>query len=486
MVFTTHLFVFYFLPFVLLLYYAWPNRRYRLLLLASVSYCFYAWANPPWALIMFFSTVQDYVCGVFLYKLSGLPMDGEEYPVLPKEMQRTRGQKIALACSIVGNLAVLGFFKYYDFTADNLNRVADGVGLGDGWIPVLQIALPVGVSFYTFQSMSYAIDVYRGEARPMRGLINFICFETFFPHLVAGPIVRYADLAEQMRHRTHSYDKFARGVAFFGCGMAKKILIANALAPIADMAFGVNHLYWYDAWFGIAAYAFQIYFDFSGYSDIAVGLGLMFGFLVRENFMSPYQSRSITEFWRRWHISLSNWLRDYLYIPLGGNRGGSVRTYFNLLVVMLLGGFWHGASWTFLIWGAIHGSMLAFERLIGKNAAYRWLPGPLRTAITFAIVCIAWVFFRAPSISIAVGYLRAMFGDASALSGQNLIRGDFYNPLGVGVFLIAAALVWQAPRTWKFTQELTVERAWACMILLAISVVTMWSQTSNPFLYFQF
>ncbi len=485
MVFTTHLFVFYFLPFVLLLYYSYRNPRYRLILLASVSYCFYAWANPPWALIMFFSTVQDYVCGVFLYKLSGLPMEGDEYPVLPKEMPRNRGQKIALACSILGNLAVLGFFKYYDFSAENLNRVAEGLG-GAGWIPILRIALPVGVSFYTFQSMSYAIDVYRGEARPMRGLINFICFETFFPHLVAGPIVRYADLAEQMRHRTHSYDKFARGVAFFACGMAKKLIIANSLASIADTAFGVNHLSWYDAWFGVGAYAFQIYFDFSGYSDIAVGLGLMFGFLVRENFTSPYQSQSITEFWRRWHISLSAWLRDYLYVPLGGNRGGGVRTYFNLLVVMLLGGFWHGASWNFLIWGAIHGCMLAGERLLGKNSLYSRCPAPVRIGVTFAIVCIAWVFFRAPTLTGAAAYVRAMFGDPSALEGDTLVRSDLYNPLGVAVFVAAGVLVWVAPRTWKFTQELSFERAAACMLMLVISIVAMWSQTSNPFLYFRF
>ena len=213
---------------------------------------------------------------------------------------------------------------------------------------------------------------------------------------MAGPIVRYADLAEQMRHRTHTYEKFARGVAFFACGMGKKILIANPLSHIADTAFAANYLHWYDAWFGVVAYAFQIYFDFSGYSDIAVGLGLMFGFLVVENFVSPYQARSITDFWRRWHISLSSWLRDYLYVPLGGNRKGAARTYLNLMMVMLLGGLWHGASWNFVIWGAIHGSMLAFERMQGKNSPYRHLPAFLQVAVTFAIVCIAWVFFRRP------------------------------------------------------------------------------------------
>jgi alginate O-acetyltransferase complex protein AlgI len=432
---------------------------------------------------MFLSTLQDYVCGLVLYKLSGLPMEGDQCPFLPKGEPRTRGQKIALIVSIVGNLGLLGFCKYFDFTAENLNRLAACLG-GDSWVPVLQIALPVGISFYTFQSMSYAIDVYRGDGRPMRNLIDFICFETFFPHLVAGPIVRYADLAEQIHQRTHSYEKFARGVAFFACGMAKKLLIANPLAGVADAAFSANHLDWYDAWYGIVAFALQIYFDFSGYSDIAIGLGLMFGFLVVENFVSPYQAQSITDFWRRWHISLSNWLRDYVYIPLGGNRKGPARTYLNLMTVMLLGGFWHGASWNFVIWGAIHGCMLVAERF-GRPQAAPW-PAPLRIIVTFAIVCLAWVFFRAKTLAAALAYLRAMFGDPSALTGGSLAANELYDPVAAIVMLLAVVLVWQAPRTWRFTQQLSVERAWLCMILLAVSVLAMWSQTDNPFLYYRF
>lgn len=474
MVFSSPSFLFAFLPLAMALYFAARGMAAKNLILLILSLLFYAWGEPVMVLVMVGSIGFNFT--------AARAIDGRQGAA------RLRALWVAIAV----NLAALAVFKYADFLvrdADAVLRMVGGphIGMKRG-----QIALPLGISFFTFHALSYLIDVYRRRFPANASLRQTALYIAFFPQLIAGPIVRYRSIARRLAFRRHSWGRASAGLRLVVIGLAMKVLAADPLAPLADAVFdhaaapgsaGPGLL---AAWIGTAAYTLQIYFDFAGYSTIAVGLGVVFGFSLPRNFNRPYRSRSITEFWRRWHISLSNWLRDYLYIPLGGNRGGSVRTYFNLLVVMLLGGFWHGASWTFIIWGAIHGSMLAFERLIGKNAAYRWLPGPLRTAITFAIVCIAWVFFRAPSISIAVGYLRAMFGDASALSGQNLIRGDFYNPLGVGVFLIAAALVWQAPRTWKFTQELTVERAWACMILLAISVVTMWSQTSNPFLYFQF
>jgi alginate O-acetyltransferase complex protein AlgI len=334
--------------------------------------------------------------------------------------------------------------------------------------------------------MSYAIDVYRGEARPMTNLMDFCCFEALFPQLVAGPIVRYADIAEQMRHRTHTAEKFARGVAFLACGMAKKVLVANPMGHVADTAFAAAGLHWYDAWFGVVSYAFQIYFDFSGYSDMAVGLGLMLGFLFIQNFDAPYRAESITDFWRRWHISLSTWLRDYLYIPLGGNRRGTFRTYANLMVVMLLGGLWHGASWTFGIWGAVHGGMLVIERLQGKASAYRSLPRPLRTGITFAIVCIAWVFFRSDTLGAAVDYLSSLFGAGRVTEASELAAGVMYTPYHVVMFLIAVLLVWRAPQSWTFTRNLTLGRAVACLLFFAVSVLLMWTQTENPFLYFQF
>jgi len=334
--------------------------------------------------------------------------------------------------------------------------------------------------------MSYAIDVYRGEARPMRRFTDYLCFEAFFPDLVAGPIIRYAALEEQMRVRQHTLDKFARGVAFFAFGMAKKILIANPMGHIADTAFAAGALTVKDAWFGLFGYAFQIYFDFSGYSDMACGLALMMGFVLIQNFDSPYKSRSITEFWQRWHISLSTWLRDYLYVPLGGNRRGQRRTYVNLMTVMLLGGLWHGASWNFVLWGALHGGMLAFERAQGKDSVYARLPEPVRVALTFVIVCLGWVFFRAKTIGQAGAYMRSLFGAARAGVASHALAGPLYTRYHLAMFVVAAALVWGAPNTWAFTSRLSAPRAIGALGLLALSILMMWTQSANPFLYFQF
>jgi alginate O-acetyltransferase complex protein AlgI len=298
--------------------------------------------------------------------------------------------------------------------------------------------------------------------------------------------VRYADIAQQMRYRTHTSDKFARGIAFLACGLGKKILLANPLGHVADAAFAASGLHWYDAWYGIVAYALQIYFDFAGYSDMAVGLGLMLGFLFIQNFNAPYSAASITDFWRRWHISLSTWLRDYLYIPLGGNRKGEFRTYANLMVVMLLGGLWHGASWNFIIWGAIHGAMLASERLQGRDSPYRHLPRPVRVGVTFAIVCVAWVFFRADSLPEAVAYLRSMFGLAPVTSGSVVLASLMYTRYHMLVFALAVAVTWGAPQSWTFTRTLTWPRSAFCTAVLAVSLLFMWTQTENPFLYFQF
>lgn len=491
MVFTSHVFLFYFLPLVLGLYYLLPFRA-RTALIAVSSYVFYGWANPIWAVLMFFGSGVDYICGVGLLKLSGLPDEPSGLPpVIDRRLPRTRKMKALLVVSIVTNLGLLAVFKYTGFVAENLNHLAQTVGLGPNTVPVLHLVLPVGISFYTFKAMSYAIDVYRGEARPMRRFTDYLCFEAFFPDLVAGPIIRYAALEEQMRVRRHTLDKFARGVAFFAFGMAKKILIANPMGHVADTAFAAGTLHAPDAWFGLLGYAFQIYFDFSGYSDMACGLALMMGFVLIQNFDSPYQSDSITDFWRRWHISLSTWLRDYLYIPLGGNRKGERRTYLNLMTVMLLGGLWHGASWNFVLWGAIHGGMLAFERAQGKASVYRRLPRPVRVALTFGVVCLSWVFFRAKTLGQAVGYLRSLFGVASfgaatVTAAADLPAGAMYTRLHVSVFLLAGLLVWGMPNTWTFTARLSLPRAAGALTLLALSVLLMWTQSVNPFLYFQF
>jgi alginate O-acetyltransferase complex protein AlgI len=485
MVFSSQIFLFYFLPIVLLLYYLVPFRA-RTALIAVSSYVFYGWANPIWAVIMFFGSSVDYVCGLALLKLSGLPDDGPLPPVIGPSVPRTRGMKIVLAISIVTNLGLLGVFKYAGFVAENVNALGRLLGVRAGLLPVVHLVLPVGISFYTFKAMSYAIDVYRGDARPMRRFTDYMCFEAFFPDLVAGPIIRYAAMEEQMRLRRHTWDKFARGVAFFALGMGKKILLANPMGHVADSAFSAGALHAHDAWFGLLGYAFQIYFDFSGYSDMAVGLALMMGFVLIQNFDSPYKADSITDFWRRWHISLSTWLRDYLYIPLGGNRKGSGRTYANLMTVMLLGGLWHGASWNFVLWGAIHGGMLAFERAQGKNSVYGRLPRPVRVGLTFLIVCLSWVFFRAKTLPEAVSYFRSMFGAAHAGPAADVAAGAIYTPYHAAMFVLAALVVWAAPTSWVVTGRLSAPRAAASLALLALSVLMMWTQTVNPFLYFQF
>jgi alginate O-acetyltransferase complex protein AlgI len=486
MVFTSHVFLFYFLPLVLGLYYAAPFRA-RTALIAVSSYVFYGWANPIWAALMFFGSSVDYVCGIGLLKLSGLPDEaGGLPPVIGPQVPRTRQMKALLVTSIVTNLGLLAVFKYTGFVGENLNALARTLGLSAHAVPVLHVVLPVGISFYTFKAMSYAIDVYRGDARPMRRFTDYLCFEAFFPDLVAGPIIRYAALEEQMRVRRHTLDKFARGVAFFAFGMAKKILIANPMGHIADTAFGAGALHAGDAWFGLLGYAFQIYFDFSGYSDMACGLALMMGFVLIQNFDSPYQADSITDFWRRWHISLSTWLRDYLYIPLGGNRRGEGRTYVNLMIVMLLGGLWHGASWNFVLWGAIHGGMLAFERAQGKASFYRRLPRPLRVAITFLVVCLAWVFFRAKTLGQGLAIFRSLFGLAATSAASDAPAGAMYTRFHVTIFALAAILIWAAPNTWTFTARLPALRALGALGLLALSILIMWTQSANPFLYFQF
>ncbi|MBU0679480.1 MAG: hypothetical protein KJ626_15375 [Verrucomicrobia bacterium] len=318
MVFSSHLFLYYFLPLALLLYYALP-RRWQHGMLTVLSYLFYGWANPLFVLILLTSTIIDYFCGLVI-AFGGFRWRGEA-PMQDPLASRTRLQRTAVVISVCTNLSLLGFFKYFNFAVDNLNALATALGL-PGLETVLRITLPLGISFYTFQSMSYTIDVYRGHARGLRNFVDFACYVSMFPQLVAGPIIRFSEIADQLARRGYSVTKFARGVAFISLGLAKKILLANPCGKIADVAFDSGAIATLDAWYGAAAYTFQIYFDFSGYSDMAIGLGLMLGFVFPKNFDSPYLSQSITEFWRRWHISLSSWLRDYFYIPLGGNRKG--------------------------------------------------------------------------------------------------------------------------------------------------------------------
>ncbi|MBL7039407.1 MAG: MBOAT family protein [Pirellulaceae bacterium] len=459
MVFSSHLFLFYFLTASLALYYLSP-RWLKHLTLTAVSCVFYGWANPLFVVLMFVSTLIDYLCGLAMLGQWRPSMWRSPIPKLPPGAPRTKLQRWVLAISIVSNLSLLGFFKYINFFTFNYTALVESVGLtGMGIEDVLKVTLPLGISFYTFQSMSYTIDVYRGDARAIRNPIDYWCYVAMFPQLVAGPIVRFKEIADQLRERTHTIEKFTRGIAFLGLGLGKKILLANPCGKVADMAFDAGSIGYLDSWVGAVAYAFQIYFDFSAYSDMAIGLGLMMGFMFAKNFDSPYLSQSITEFWRRWHLSLSNWLRDNLYFPLGGNRKGTVRTYINLALVMLLGGLWHGASWNFVIWGAIHGLMLILERLGGKKAFYGRLPGFAKVAITFVIVCFAWVFFRATDLPTAVQYCGSMLGLTTPQPGAGLIGGLIYQPYYTVSMLLAAIVVWFCPQTWDFTRKITWTKA---------------------------
>jgi len=485
MVFSSHLFVFYFLPLALAVYYVLP-RRTRHLGLTVLSYGFYGWANPTFMALMLGSTVVDYFCGLAIAGRLGRrwrePIDS-----LPRGGERRRSQRIAVAVSVFTNLSLLGFFKYFNFAVDGFNTLVASLGWMDLQLDsVLRVALPLGISFYTFQSMSYTIDVYRGEARALRNFVDFACYVSLFPQLVAGPIIRFSEIADQFEHRTETLTKFARGVAFLSLGLAKKILLANPCGKVADTVFDAASALPLDAWIGAVAYAFQIYFDFSGYTDMAIGLGLMLGFVLPKNFDSPYKADSITDFWRRWHLSLSNWLRDYLYIPLGGNRRGPRRTYINLLVVMVLGGLWHGAAWNFVIWGGFHGVLLALERARGKRSLFDPLPRPLRVAGTFSLVLFSWVLFRADSLSRAGEYLADMLGFGPRHDGALLLEGVIFQPYYLASLGVASVVVWGAPQTWDWTRSLPLWRALICLGILWLALAALTTQAYNPFIYFIF
>jgi alginate O-acetyltransferase complex protein AlgI len=461
--------------------------------LTLASYAFYGWSNPAFMGLMLFSTLVDYLCGLAIAGRLGAALGrGRGTPIerlapLPGAGPRTRGQRVAVAVSVVTNLGLLGFFKYFNFAVDSYDGLLEAVGLGGLAIgSVLRVALPLGISFYTFQSMSYTIDVYRGQSAALARFVDFACYVSMFPQLVAGPIIRFSEVADQLAERRHTLEKFARGVSFFALGMAKKVLLANPCGQVADAAFAAGSLGPLDAWYGVVAYAFQIYFDFSGYSDMAIGLGLMLGFVFPKNFDSPYRAESITDFWRRWHISLSTWLRDYLYVPLGGSRKGPARTYVNLALVMLLGGLWHGAAWTFVAWGGFHGLLLAVERARGKRSLFAGLPRPARVAGTFLLVLVSWVLFRSPTLGHAVRYLGDMAGLGEVGAAAGLVAAVVGSPFSLGVFALAAVTVWALPQTWDWTRRLTPARAATAFALLWAALATLETQGFNPFIYFIF
>jgi alginate O-acetyltransferase complex protein AlgI len=490
MVFSSYLFLFYFLPVALAVYYLLSRAGNRVLNYSLIffGYLFYGWANPKFIFLMAATTVVDWLASVVIAHGTWRLWEVWRAPVVALERggERNRVQRWAIVLSVVSNLASLGFFKYFNFGVDSYNELVGALGWPEGqWESVFRVVLPLGISFYTFQSLSYTIDVYRGDAKAMKHFGDFSCFVSMYPHLVAGPILQFSFLAEQLEGRRLTMDKFARGVAMFALGMGKKVLLANPCGKIADTVFEAAGPGVVDAWYGVTAYAFQIYFDFSGYSDMAIGLGLMLGFVFAKNFDGPYWSGSLTEFWRRWHISLSGWLRDYLYVPLGGNRRGEVRTYVNLMVVMLLGGLWHGASANFVIWGGIHGGGLALERWAGKRGWAGMGPVVVRRVMTFLVVCVAWVFFRAVDLGSALRYLGSLCGMGRE-EGSVLIGGLIWQRYYWVSFAVAAVVVWGMPQSWDLTRRITWGKfLWIAAVFLA-AVAMLFAQSYNPFIYFIF
>jgi alginate O-acetyltransferase complex protein AlgI len=468
MVFTSHIFIFYFLPLFLAVYFNLP-RGWRNLWITAASYVFYGWWQPWFVCLMMFTTVMDFIWG----------------KVITHPGATGAQRKLAVAACVVTNLTFLGFFKYYMFAAETLNQFRAKVGAEP--FRVLTVVLPIGISFYTFHSLTYIIDCYRGHATPAKSFTDFSAFVALFPDLVAGPIIRYKTLSDQLTSRDHTVSRFASGVSIFIVGFAKKILLANPMGGVADVVFNAAHPFPLEAWVGVLAYAFQIYFDFCGYSDMAVGLGRMIGFEFLKNFDAPYRSASITEFWRRWHISLSSVLRDYLYLPLGGNREGPARTYVNIAVVMLLGGLWHGAKWNFIVWGGYHGLLLGLERCRGKQSFYSSFPYPLRVGLTFVLVLFSWVLFRAENLTASCRYFGAMFGLVPTVSTARLLAAEIYTPYRLVILVVCAVLAFHPLQAHDWAQR---PAGWGRVAMLAplfiICLMVMFSQAFNPFLYFQF
>ena len=429
MVFSSIIFIFYFLPVFLLGYYV-SGWRAGALLVGSVA--FYVWGEGAYIALLAALILLNYGGSLWL---AATPPGTKRIAVM--------------AGLIVADFAVLGFFKYSEFLAQNLNQMLSGAPF-----PVVHQALPLGISFFTFQLVSYVIDVHRGAVKVERDLIRFAAYILMFPHLIAGPIVRYADIREEMHGNRRKSGHVGLGIQYFIVGLSQKVLIANTVAPLADHAFGldVSTLNATVSWLGIWAYTLQIYFDFCGYSNMAIGLAFMMGFTFPKNFDYPYVSQSITEFWRRWHMSLSSWFRDYVYIPLGGNRYGQIATVRNLLIVFFLTGFWHGAAWKFVVWGMFHGAFLMIERF-GFGGLVARSPRPLRHLYTVAVVMAGWVFFRADDLPHALAYLKAMAGpfrapdvyltvNANAQVLAALVLGTLFSaPLAPGV-------VWVPKRLW--------------------------------------
>lgn len=467
MLFSSPIFLLLFLPTTIVLNF-FLKTKYSNLLLLGASLVFYAWGEPVYVFLMLFSVAMNWSFGILISRIGNY-------------------RKFALTVCIVLNLAILGYYKYFNFFAGILNGFVH-----TELIKQRNIVLPIGISFFTFQALSYVIDLYRGNCKIQKNILNLALYVSFFPQLIAGPIVRYSDIDNQISNRTVSVDKFAIGLRRFLYGLGKKVLISNCMAEIADAIFEQSFagLTAPCAWLGAIAYTMQIYYDFSGYSDMAIGLGKMFGFDFLENFRYPYLSKSIREFWQRWHISLGTWFREYVYIPLGGNRRGKFRTYMNLFVVFLLTGMWHGASWTFLLWGLYHGTFQVIERLGLKKYLDR------HTVIShiycMLVVVIGWVLFRAETLMDAYNYIISMFtpwrggfGGLSHIPAELTLRNGifiFFAVFGSGILQKATDKVPVLSSKWKYSW---VELGYLCLVF-AYSMIRLAAGTYNPFIYFRF
>ena len=457
-------FLFGFLPLTLALYFAAPPR-WRNLVLLLTSLVFYGWGEPVYLGIMVLSILIDYTHGLLV----------ERY------RSRDKLARWFVAESVILNLGLLGFFKYWDFFAENLSRLP-GITL-----PALGLPLPIGISFFTFQTMSYTIDVYRRDAPAQRDIVAFGAYVTMFPQLVAGPIVRYREVAAELKERVNTTADFAAGAGRFTVGLSKKVLLANSIGTLWDAelaAQSAGMLTALGGWLGIAAYGFQIYFDFSGYSDMAIGMGRMLGFHFPENFARPYTAASVTEFWRRWHISLTTWFREYLYIPLGGSRRGTARTVRNIFIVWLCTGFWHGASWNFILWGLHFFLWLMLEKYLLKDFLQR-LPRWLRHAYTLLVVFAGWGIFAMEDLSVCGGYFRVCFGGGALWSA---VDGYYLRTYAVLLVLLTVGSANTVKAVWERLPERAREALAPVLMLAGLVLCTAYlvDGSYNPFLYFRF
>ena len=466
MVFSSTIFLCVYLPLVLLGYYICPKKGRNLFLLI-VSLVFYAWGEPKYVFLMIFSILVNYIFGRLMDKNRG----------------RQKRMKLLLVLSVVIDLGLLSVFKYTDFIITNVNAI-----FGSSF-DLLNIALPIGISFYTFQAMSYTIDVYRNDVRVQKNLIDFGMYITMFPQLIAGPIVRYADVQDQLADRSVTTADFSEGVMRFVVGLGKKVLLANQMGAVWSEIYALGgDVSALMAWTGAIAYTFQIYFDFSGYSDMAIGLGRMFGFKFPENFRYPYQSVSITDFWRRWHITLSTWFKEYLYIPLGGNRCGLARQALNLLIVWSLTGFWHGAGWNFVMWGLYYFVILFIEKLFLLKALDK-LPKLFRHVYALLLIVIGWVIFASDDVSVLLPYLGSMFGANGAVGGMDVYtlftKAALLTICCVASTELPKRLFLSATGAMNEKAAFTIKSVMT-IALLALSMILLIGDSYNPFLYFRF